>query len=51
MSEGTVHTAWGDSGGRSESGVTAKLHIDVVSFKPTLYIGGKKYVEDGKLLY
>jgi hypothetical protein len=42
MSEGTVHTAWGDSGGRSELGIIAKLHIDVVSFKPTLYIGGVK---------
>ena len=51
MSEGTVHTAWGDSGGRSEPGTIAKLHIDVVSFKPTLFIDDKKFVEDGKLLY
>lgn len=51
MSEGTIHTAWGDSGGRTEPGTIAKLHIDVVSLKPTLYIAGKKYIEDGKLLY
>jgi len=51
MSEGTVHLAWGDSGGRSEPGVVAKLHIDVVSFTPTLYIDSVKYLEDGKLLY
>jgi len=55
MSEGTVHLAWGDSGGRFESpgspGTVAKLHIDTISFKPTVYIDGKKYVEDGKLLY
>ncbi len=51
QSEGTVHTAWGDSGGRFELGTIAKLHIDVVSFKPTLYIDGRKFVEDGKLLY
>jgi hypothetical protein len=29
----------------------AKLHIDTVSFKPTVYIDGKKYVEDGRLLH
>jgi hypothetical protein len=51
MSQGTVHTAWGDSGGRTEAGTIAKLHIDTVSFKPTLYVAGKKHVEDGKLLY
>ena len=51
MAEGTIHTAWGDSGGRSEPGIVAKLHIDVVSFTPTLYIDGKKYVDEGKLLY
>lgn len=51
MSQGTVHTAWGDSGGRTEVGTIAKLHIDTSSFKPTLYVAGKKYVEDGRLLY
>ncbi|MBM3292198.1 hypothetical protein FJY84_05925 [Candidatus Bathyarchaeota archaeon] len=55
QSEGTIHTAFGDSGGRimqpGETGIIAKLHIDVISFKPTLYIDGKKYVEDGKLLF
>jgi hypothetical protein len=51
MSDGTIHTAWGDSGGHSEPGTVAKLHIDVVSFTPTLYIAGKKFVENGKLLY
>jgi len=54
QSEGTVHTAFGDSGGRilqpGETGIIAKLHIDVISFRPTLFIDGKKYVEDGKLL-
>ena len=53
--EGTIHTAFGDSGGRimqpGETGIIAKLHIDVISFKPTLYVDGKKYVEDGKLLF
>jgi len=55
QSEGTIHTALGDSGGRileeGETSIVAKLHIDVVSFTPTLYIDGKKYVEDGKLLF
>lgn len=54
QSEGTVHTAFGDSGGRilqSEEGIVAKLHIDVISFTPTLYVDGEKYVEDGKLLF
>ena len=55
QSEGTVHTALGDSGGRileeGETSIVAKLHIDVVSFTPTLYVDGKKYVEDGKLLF
>jgi hypothetical protein len=55
QSEGTVHTALGDSGGRiledGETSIVAKLHIDVVSFTPTLYIDGTKYDEDGKLLF
>jgi leucyl aminopeptidase (aminopeptidase T) len=55
QAEGTVHTAFGDSGGRilqeGETGIVSKLHIDVVSFTPTLYVDGKKYVEDGKLLF
>lgn len=51
MSQGVVHLAFGDSGGRFEPGVVAKLHIDTVSFKPTLYVAGTKYVEDGRLLY
>jgi hypothetical protein len=55
QSEGTIHTAFGDSGGRilqeGETGIIAKLHIDVISFRPTLFIDGKKYVEDGKLLF
>jgi len=55
MSEGTIHTAWGDSGGRimreDEPGIVAKLHIDTISFTPTLYIDGRKYIEEGKLLY
>jgi hypothetical protein len=34
-----------------ETGIIAKLHIDVISFRPTLFIDGKKYVEDGKLLF
>ncbi|UCH56632.1 MAG: hypothetical protein JSV18_04525 [Candidatus Bathyarchaeota archaeon] len=55
MSEGTVHTAFGDSGGRiqqeGDPGIVAKLHIDVISFAPTLYVDGRKYIEDGKLLY
>jgi len=55
QSEGTIHTAFGDSGGRilqeGETGIIAKLHIDVISFRPTLFIGGKKYVEDGRLLF
>ncbi len=54
MSEGTIHTAWGDSGGRfstpGDLGTVAKLHIDTVSFKPTLYIDGKMFIEEGKLL-
>ena len=55
QSEGTVHTAFGDSGGRilqeGETGIVAKLHIDVISFTPTLYVDGVKYVEDGRLLF
>lgn len=55
QSEGTVHTAFGDSGGRilqeGETEIIAKLHIDVISFTPTLYVDGEKYVEDGKLLF
>jgi len=55
MSEGTVHTAWGDSGGRfavtGRPGIIAKLHVDTISFRPTVYIAGKKFVEDGKLQY
>ena len=55
MSEGTVHTAWGDSGGRfvreGDPGIVAKLHVDTISFRPTLYVDGRKYVEDGELLY
>jgi hypothetical protein len=54
MSEGTIHTAWGDSGGRfstpGDVGTIATLHIDTVSFRPTLIIDGKTFVEDGKLL-
>ena len=34
-----------------ETGIVAKLHIDVVSFTPTLYVDGVKYVEDGRLLF
>ena len=30
-------------------GIVAKLHVDTISFKPTLYVDGKKYLEDGKL--
>jgi hypothetical protein len=54
MSEGTVHTAWGDSGGRfvrEGEGIVAKLHVDTISFMPTLYVDGKKYLEDGKLMH
>jgi leucyl aminopeptidase (aminopeptidase T) len=55
QAEGTVHTAFGDSGGRilqeGETGIVSKLHIDVISLTPTLYIDGKKYIEDGKLLF
>ena len=54
MSEGTIHTAWGDSGGRLQSSgphVVAKLHIDTISFTPTLFVAGKKYIDSGKLLY
>jgi leucyl aminopeptidase (aminopeptidase T) len=55
QAEGTVHTAFGDSGGRilqeGGTGIVSKLHIDVISFTPTLYVDGKKYVEDGKLLF
>ena len=55
QSEGTIHIALGDSGGRilqpGESTIVAKLHIDVITFKPTLIVEGVKYVEDGKLLF
>ena len=55
QSEGTIHTSFGDSGGRimqpGETGIIARLHIDVISFRPTLFIDGKKYVENGKLLF
>ena len=55
MSEGTIHTAWGDSGGRivreDEPGIVAKLHIDTISFTPTLYVDGRKYIEEGKLIH
>jgi hypothetical protein len=55
QSEGTVHIAFGDSGGRilqeGETGIIAKLHIDVICFRPTLFIEDVKYVEDGKLLF
>lgn len=55
QSEGTVHVAFGDSGGRilqeGETGIVAKLHIDVVCFTPTLLIEGMKYVENGRLLF
>lgn len=55
MSEGTVYTAFGDSGGRimqeGDPVIVAKLHIDVISLTPTLYVNGRKYIEDGRLLF
>ncbi len=48
-------TALGECGGEilqeGETSIVAKLHIDFISFTPTLYVDGVKYMEDDKLLF